>query len=70
VKFDAQTIATILFCIVVIGLLAVGAVKLFVIDYRVRIIQIQVNETNSNTRLFLGRSLYDWTPTPKEEELE
>ena len=71
-KFDAKTIAAVVTMIVLLITLLIttmtGVGKLFVMDYRIGLLEQNMTELNANVRLILGRAVYDWTvPLDKEK---
>jgi len=69
-KFDLNEIATMIRFLTLFALLVTGVAKLFIMDYQISLIGQQVRETNSNVRILIGQSVYDWTVQPGEEEPE
>ncbi len=61
--FDVKTVATLLTILV---LLATSVGKLFVMDYRIGIVEHHITEIKADVRLILGRSVFDWT-VPTEQ---
>ncbi len=67
VTFDLKTAATMLTILI---LLATAVGKLFVMDYRIGIVEAHITEIKADVRLILGRSVFDWTVPAKQSTKE